>query len=262
MTFDISFEPWYQAGYWQESYIPYSLAVGDEVAANVSVNLMEFCHGGSLIKMIQLGTVMTHPQHRGLGLSRLLLEEILAGYQGQAELIYLFANDSVLEFYPKFGFEAAEEYGYSFTPATTAQPTPIQKLDLSLASSAETLLRCYGYGNPLSALYSVGNEGLFMFHAALLKEHIYYLPAYDAVMIAEIKDHTMTLYELLGREEIPLTALIPEGVTQLRLGFAPKNATGFDFRPLGGENNTLFVLKGGEAIFERERLCFPLLSHA
>lgn len=212
--------------------------------------------------MIQLGTVMTHPEHRGLGLSRLLLEAILAEYQGKAELIYLFANRSVLEFYPKFGFEAQPEYVYRYT--NPSQPTPLQRLALSEPAAADTLLRCYAHGNPLSALYSVGNRGLLRFHTAFLEEQIYFVPEYDAVMIAKVEGHTMTLYELLGKEfpSSALGQLMPQGVTELRLGFSPKDTTGLNCRLLEEADNTLFVLQGGEPIFQKDRLCFPLLSHA
>lgn len=45
-TFEINFEDWYQQGYWGERYIPYSYVDGDQVIANVSVNILELIiHG-------------------------------------------------------------------------------------------------------------------------------------------------------------------------------------------------------------------------
>lgn len=41
-VFNISFEAWYQAGYWHKKYIPYTLFDGDKAVANVSVNIMDF----------------------------------------------------------------------------------------------------------------------------------------------------------------------------------------------------------------------------
>lgn len=37
-TFGLTFEGWYQSGGWQEDYLPYALADGARVAANVSVS--------------------------------------------------------------------------------------------------------------------------------------------------------------------------------------------------------------------------------
>ncbi len=266
MTFNINFEKWYQSGYWQENYIPHSLVVDNQVVANVSVNLMQFNHLGSTKKMIQLGTVMTHPDHRGLGLSRLLIKQVLADYRDQADLLYLFANDSVLEFYPKFGFQKAFEYRYTLRPSQDAKPSPLQKLDMTLKESESTFLGCYAHGNPLSALHTTGGADLLMFYAiAGLKDHIYYLPEYDAVMMAEVSGCKMTLYEIFCKRTLTLADLytvIPKGVEEVELGFTPKDTTGMDCAPLQLKDNTLFVLEGGDNIFEGKRLMFPLTSHA
>ncbi|MBQ7838966.1 MAG: GNAT family N-acetyltransferase [Lachnospiraceae bacterium] len=110
-TFGLNFEDWYQNGYWKDNYIPYSVLRDGEVVANVSVNPMEFIFDGKKINVIQLGTVMTKGTYRKQGLSRRLMEEITKDY-ADVDGIFLFANDGVLEFYPKFGFAASEETQY------------------------------------------------------------------------------------------------------------------------------------------------------
>lgn len=45
---------------------------------------------------------MTHPDYRGQGLAKKLLEHVIAKYEDQYDFLYLFANDTVLDFYPKF----------------------------------------------------------------------------------------------------------------------------------------------------------------
>ncbi|MGB8455713.1 MAG: hypothetical protein WCD89_25775 [Anaerocolumna sp.] len=45
--YGFDFEQWYQNGYWQNKYIPYSLLYENEIVANVSVNTMEFLMHGS-----------------------------------------------------------------------------------------------------------------------------------------------------------------------------------------------------------------------
>lgn len=264
MTFDIDFEEWYQTGYWQDSYLPYSLVNEDQVVANVSVNLMQFMHQGTAKKMIQLGTVMTHPNYRGLGLSRLLIEQVLADYRNYGELLYLFANDSVLDFYPKFGFKEASEHCYTYSPIYSGKSSPMHKLDMTLKDSARTILRCYAYGNPLSAFYPLGNEGLLMFYATQgMRDHVYYLPEQDAVMIAKISGNKMTLYEIFCERELTpahLSAIIPQGIEEVNLGFTPKEPTAMTCKLLKQEDTTLFVMGGN--IFEGNPLMFPLLSHA
>lgn len=98
---------------WGEDYRPYILFDGERPAANVSVNRMDFRLHGQVRRYIQLGTIMTHPDYRGRGLSRWLVERVLREWGGRCDALYLFANDSVLDFYPRFGFRKEEEVRFS-----------------------------------------------------------------------------------------------------------------------------------------------------
>lgn len=112
-TFDLDFEDWHQNGFWGNNYIPYSVVMDGKVVANVSVNRTDMLWNGSKKHLIQLGTVMSEEACRNQGMIRRLMEEIEQDFGAEAEGIYLFANDSVLDFYPKFGFRKAVEYQYS-----------------------------------------------------------------------------------------------------------------------------------------------------
>lgn len=72
-TFDLSFEDWYQNGFWKEDYIPYSIVDGSKVVANVSVSKMKFNYNGKIKHYIQLGTVMTDKAYRNQGLIRRIM---------------------------------------------------------------------------------------------------------------------------------------------------------------------------------------------
>lgn len=63
-TFGLTFEDWYQNGFWGDDYVPYSVVVDGEVAANVSVNRTDFVLDGEKKRFIQLGTVMTDERYR------------------------------------------------------------------------------------------------------------------------------------------------------------------------------------------------------
>ena len=102
-TFGLSFEGWYKNGFWNEKYIPYSVLYDGNIIANVSVNIINCTVKGNKRRYIQLGTVMTDERFRKQGLSRVLMEKILEEYS-ECDGIFLYANDEVLDFYPKFGF--------------------------------------------------------------------------------------------------------------------------------------------------------------
>jgi Acetyltransferase (GNAT) domain len=52
----------------------------------------------------QIGAVATHSNHRNRGPARLLMKEVLGKLDAPDQPVILFANPSVLDFYPRFGF--------------------------------------------------------------------------------------------------------------------------------------------------------------
>lgn len=58
---------------------------------------------------------MTDANYRNKGLIREILQEIEYDYAEKFDGYFLFANASVLDFYPKFGFVKWDEYCYKKT---------------------------------------------------------------------------------------------------------------------------------------------------
>lgn len=112
LTYGFDFEAWYQAGHWRDLYIPYSLLIDGRLVANVSANFMNCMVSAETKRYIQLGTVMTHPDHRGRGYSRMLMDHVVAQWRDRCDGMYLYPNATVQQFYPRFGFVSATEYRY------------------------------------------------------------------------------------------------------------------------------------------------------
>lgn len=267
-TFHLSFEPWYQAGWWSPRYHPYTLFDGDAAIANVSANRMVILWGGRRFQMIQLGTVMTDEAYRGQGLSRLLLEAVIEAEIGQTDAIYLFANQSVLDFYPRFGFQKLLQYQSGMKLAKAAGEAV--RLDPDQAEDVAVLRRCYQKRNPFSRLQSVDYFGLLMFYCmAPMKRHIYYSAAYDAVMIAERKGEVCHCYEIYsdaGQDFMALLeAMAPEGCNTVEFHFTPSPEYEYQYTEVEPERDTLFVRNGNSdiaALLAAGKYMFPELSHA
>ena len=266
-TFDISFEAWHDAGWWTDRYRPYALAEGRRVLANASVNLMSLVRpDGQRRNLLQLGTVMTDPARRNQGLARRLMETILEEWTGRVDGFFLFANDSVLDFYPKFGFERRPEYQYWQPWTRRPAAGGLRRLDLSLAADVELLRRLYQGGNPWSALSSADNFGLLMFYGlGPLKDFFRYSEALDAVFVAAEEDGELLCFEALGRPDVNLTDLLSlaagPATTRLTMGFTPIQTDGWLAHPLAGDE-ALFVRGWSGHEFLKNKLRFPLLSHA
>lgn len=266
-TFGLDFEDWYRSGCWGDRYIPYVLLDDGRVVANVSVNLMDFIIEGCRRRYLQLGTVMTDSGYRGRGLARFLIKKALADWKAQCAAVYLYANDSVLDFYPRFGFKKAGEFQYSgkLPPAKKAA----RKLDMDVENDRSLLLQKYRQSNPYSALAMRDNAGLMMFYCAgALKESVYYVEDADVAVIVEKSGEHMLCYEVFGAKKEGLTlkdvlrSVAAPGTLEVALGFTPVDADGFAEAPLEAEDTTLFVLSGKEDVFGEKKLMFPLLSHA
>lgn len=246
-------------------YEPHVLALDGEVCANVSVNQIPFYHGGKKMLYIQLGTVMTDSLFRGKGLSRWLMEHILEKWKGRCDAIYLFANHSVLDFYPKFGFVKAPEFEYSH-PGIKSEGEA-RRLSMDEAENARLAREKYRQGNPFSAFYMAENQTLFSFYCMdHMKENVYYSARYDVILIADREDGQIRCCDIFGRTGAELSEVLQEipfeAESRIILGFTPKDTENLECRQHFERHTTLFVYKDENFPFYSEKLMFPILSHA
>lgn len=263
-TFGLSFESWYQNGFWRSCYIPYSIARDNKIIANVSVNTIDMLWNGGTKHLIQLGTVMTEESYRQQGLIRRIMEEIERDY-AHADGIYLFANDSVLDFYPKFGFEKAMEYQYT-RQVSAAQTGTMIPAPMNNSEAWSLLENAINHSVPQGCFEMTGNSGLIMFYVTgFMQENVYYDKHLDAYAIAEIEDDELYLHAIFAPEKIDLNTIIQafgKQIKRVHLGFTPEYRTGYTVNELKEADTTLFVKGSCFLSFEKEQLMFPPLTHA
>lgn len=274
-TFGFDFVNWYELGHWGEMYIPHAITDGDKVISSISVNLMQFDVGGVKKNYIQLGTVMTDTQYRERGLNRKIMEEVLKEYEGKVDGIYLFANDSVLNYYTKFGFKPSKEYEYYMQceDKENIKSYVIEKVDMTHKEQCERLydvIRNYSDDtnnlNENDAMYMSDNIGLYQFWlAAEYGKHVYYLPEIGNYVVAELKGDTLYIYQIFGKQQVDinrLTKSFGEKVNEVVLQYTPVNKENFSVREHKEEDCTLFILGEDLQCVERNKMMFPILSHA
>lgn len=271
-TFGFDFESWYQNGYWKENmYMPHSLMDGDQMVANVSANRMEFVIDGEIKHYIQIGTVMTAKEYRNLGLGRYLMEKVIATYQDEYDGIYLFANDSVLDYYPKFGFQVSKEYIYKkhFLKSEMIEKSfqnknpGFVKID---NPSIEDRKRFFEYVRE-----AVPNDGMTMRNVGLMgfyfhdMENVYYSKNLDTYVVATMENRTLNLGCVIAKREVELNEILDsfaEDAETVILDFVPSDKNSFEVEEFNEEDCTLFYIGEDLKRIERERLHFPSLSHA
>ena len=265
-VFCLSFEVWYQSGYWREKYIPYTLFKGEKAVANVSVNIMDFIALGKQQRYLQLGTIMTDENYRNKNLSWFLMDRVFEEWNQKCDFIYLFANGTVLDFYPKFGFRRASEYFYYKKIITPGGNRNYEKLDMNVQSNRDKLYDYVKTTKPCAKLAMNENADLVMFYCITVhKDNVYYIQSLDAFVVAEFNNDQLHLLGIFSKNQINLDMVISElshsSVKEVLLGFTPEHSDSYDIKQIENDDY-LFIQDNKTAIFDENKLMFPLLSHA
>lgn len=262
-TFCFNFENWYSNGFWGEKFIPHSLVDGDKIIAHVSASLMDFDLDGTEKHYIQIGTVMTDKNYRGQGLSRYLMERVIDEYKEKSDGIYLFGNDSVLNFYPKFGFIKSKEYQYSKDIYSINNKDKMQQVDMSDKAKWECFFNTV-INSVSNDRFTMNNPGLIAFWTRW-SSSIYYLAEEDTYIIAEVNGENLFIKQIIASHKINLETVINSfgnNIKKVTLGFTPYDATGYTVNEHHEEDCTLFILGKDLENIENKKLIFPTLSHA
>ena len=65
-VFGLSFEKWYDSGYWRDKYFPYTYFDGEKAVANVSTNKIHTIVDCESKLYIQIGMVMTDSDYHSM----------------------------------------------------------------------------------------------------------------------------------------------------------------------------------------------------
>jgi GNAT superfamily N-acetyltransferase len=260
-TFGFDFEEWFGQGFWTDRYRPYSLLHNNQLVANVSINPIDFIAEGSYYHTLQIGTVMTAKEYRNKGLSRALLNIIMEEYDDKVDLMYLYANASVLDFYPRFGFTKAQELLYTKNYSRSSRYR-FRKLDGTDAQDRQLLLRLVSSSKPVSKYAMVDNPNLPMFYLmAPLAGCCYYCEELDLVAVVEYEEENILVQDLFCKSEFDMeevvASLLDRDQGRVFFGFTPSDTSVFRSELLQ-EPDTFFV-KGNNFIKEGR---LPVLSHA
>lgn len=265
-VFGLVFEEWYSAGYWNEKYIPYTLFDGETAVANVSVNIMDFLVFGKQQRQIQIGTVLTDEAYQHKGLCKFLMERVLEDWKNKCDLIYLFANATVLNMYPKFGFHKKNEYEYFKFIDKKVEDENFEKLNMDIQSNRDMLYDYVKSSIGFGKISMHENADLVMFYCiTVLKNNIFYIKSLDVIAVATFTDDKIRVWDIFSQINIDLDKILYQLVNprihSIVLGFTPKNPNSYQVRALSGDD-TLFIYSDKNQLFDENKIMYPLLSHA
>lgn len=282
--FGLNFEEWFEEGYCNGNYISYSYIYNEKVIANVSINKLTIIQDGQVRKALQLGTVMTDKNHRNKGLIRKLMNEVFKDYENKVDFIYLFANNSVLNFYPKFGFERRNETEYkismndirnknskkiNFKNINYKSIASIRRLNLSLKEDKIIIERLCKNRFPISNKLGVIKDEwpLKVYCTYMYSNNLYYLPEDDIVVVLErdTNGKCTIIHDIISKNQIDLDNIILRVMESddiyIKINFIPESKK---FKIITKESidddNTLFI-KNCRGKAREGEILFPVTSH-
>ncbi|GIP31012.1 GNAT family N-acetyltransferase [Paenibacillus sp. J2TS4] len=270
-VFEIDFKEWHDKGFWSDHYICYSYVDGDQVIANASVNKMVLMCNGKEYKAIQLGTVMTHPDYRHQGLAAKLMNHIIEKYEKDYDFIYLFANDTVLDFYPKFGFEKVQESSFTLTVSDLKQQavrkSALRKLDVDNQDDFELMKEFAAERIPISSTFGVkdGEQLLMFYFIVVFRNAIYHDEDEDAILLFKQEENHLHVFDIISKRKINLEAVVDHMISD------ETEFVHFYFVPDSDNENiqSALITESDDTLFVRPLLIdgtkhfrFPFTSHA
>lgn len=271
------FEKMYKNGFWEESFHPYTLFCGDKAVSHVSVSEMDIYLNQKVLHLVQLGTVMTDKDFRGRGLNRFIMERILADFDSK-DGIFLYANETVYEYYPKFGFEKAYEYprkvsgqflkylceraGGVMRARKISAPAAADEERLLLSLSENCRNDCSFY--PVNHRFMIGFY-LNSFDLFSISDLLYRLPDGNTIVVAEVSKDSVTIHDILTEhgcdpEEV-VVALITTDTKQVNLRLAYEAPFLEAEEERDAQDSRLFVRGRAAELLKQQKIIFPLTIH-
>jgi len=257
-VFGFSFMPWFEQKLWDSNYESYSIIQNGKMLSNVCIYKTDMLISGKIVRAHQFGAVATRNAERKNGLSRLLMEHVLALYPDTPS--YLYANPSVIDFYPRFGFRQVQTYQPTIAAAINNPTDTSAKYDPD-----DDFVREMLHGKRIhSAIVDCTNTQSVQIFNLLMEydDGIHHLPGCDALIIAEQNDSHLFLADVIASKPLSFDALKQElpftGIESIAFGFCP-DWLGISphWEPVDMDDE-LFFLRGDWEL--PQKFCFPTTS--
>jgi len=218
-----AFSAWGAREGWVDGYDVFAMVVDDEIVGTVGRQSMRYVINGKERSGYQLGAVATRADQRNHGLARLLMNKVLGELDAADQPVILFANASVLDFYPRFGFRGLAQSSFSGRVDIHPSGTLAPRLDLATPTDrawlAEHCARAGATGQRFSAR---DYYPTLLFHLTRRPRTVFRLDSFEAVVIVEQDGDRLLIEDLLAVRPFSLKDALPQICAQpiRRLEFA------------------------------------------
>jgi ribosomal protein S18 acetylase RimI-like enzyme len=250
----IDFRLWFAKGYWRNSYIPFSIIENGRIVSNVSITKMNILLNGQPVRGIQIGTVGTIPEYCGQGLSRLLMERVLKKYNDRTDLFFLFANESVVDFYPKFGFRNIKEAVFKAKNRNLELNYSARKLDIGLDKNFKIITNLVENRRTITRHFGAENYGFItMWHVLnIFPRNLFFLDDDSILFIITEDGDILHVWDIIYTEPFDISTAIPKIIQNDKIKsihyHLPPDQVPFSYDEVELNNDSLLFVRGSFTI--------------
>ncbi len=242
-----NFREWEEKGFWTDDYIPFSLMSGGKIVSNVCASLMRIVISGKEHSAVQFGAVGTLPEFRNKGLSKRLMNYAIKTLEPKADFFFLYANETVLNFYPKFGFKKFDEYLFIKNINPTIVNPKVIKLDIDNQNDYSILQNLLNNRIPVTQIFgAAGFQSITMWHLFnIYRNDIYYLEKEKSIIIMREKNNELLIFDVICNKEIDIDLITPklirsQNISKIKLYFPPDQLK-YKYNNIEKESTDLFI---------------------
>jgi hypothetical protein len=187
------------------------------------------------------------PEFRNQGLSRELMNYVVNEYKDDIDFFFLHANETVLQFYPKFGFRSIGEFLFIAEPSILRARYSARKLNIEVEQDYLLLQDLIKNRQILTKIFGALDYGsITMWYVLnLYKDKLYYLENENVIIIKEEKDNTLNIIDVLFTKSFDFQLLLPkitesDSINLIKFYFPPDQLH-FKYDRTLKENTGLFV---------------------
>ena len=191
-TFHFSFEPWYQTGYWNADYKPYSLFEGDQLIANIGAYRMHLILGRRHYTALQIGAVTSIEAYRGKHRVSVLFETLFRENM-DVDFFFLYSEETAVNFYPRFGFVEKKAF---FTEKEITKNSEFSFRKLDYEKDFAQIERMAKYGTSAARLRMENDVPLRFFCLPFYKDQYYFDESRSVMVLAQKEKDKYILNEI------------------------------------------------------------------
>ena len=223
----MSWDLWEKYFGWDDRYEVLALVLDGGLVATMGRTRMRLVVDGEERAGIQLGAVATRADLRGRGLARALMGWMTEELEHPDQPVILFANDSVLEFYPRFGFRRVMQTRFVAKAPIRPAGNPVKPFDIANPGDRARLAALAARA-PVSGWRFGARDyySILLWHLTNRPHRAFWLEDLDGWIATETKDERLMILDAIANRPRPLREILPcvidRPIAEATFGFDPE----------------------------------------